>query len=162
MDNVKGRDQAIYKCRVDFRQAPTRISNINLHNLIRYHQTQQEPATMTVWPLRSQFGIMDISDEKFVKDKYFAKVNVNFNKKNVYNFFESKKIFPSIPTKLDLLILPILVDSNKNEIIFFGENPIYNNWNKYNQKYHLLTYILPSEDIEDNQVLKNNIEFIEE
>ena len=110
-------------------------------------------------------GLIDsfnISDEKFVKDKYFAKVNVNFNKKNAYNFFESKKIFPSIPTKLDLLMLPILVDSNKNEIIFFGENPIYNNWNKYNQKHHLLTYILPSEDIEDNQVLRNNIEFIEE
>ena len=87
---------------------------------------------------------------------------MNFNKKNTYNFFETKNIFPSIPAKLDLLILPILIDTNKNEIILFGENPIYNNWNKHNKKYHLLTYILPNEDIEDNQLLKNNIEYIEE
>ena len=31
MDNVKARDEATYKCRVDFRQAPTRISNIDLN-----------------------------------------------------------------------------------------------------------------------------------
>ena len=31
LDNVKGRDEGSYKCRVDFRQAPTRISNIDLH-----------------------------------------------------------------------------------------------------------------------------------
>ena len=31
MDNVKAKDEATYKCRVDFRQAPTRISNIDLN-----------------------------------------------------------------------------------------------------------------------------------
>ena len=36
------------------------------------------------------------------------------------------------------------------------------NWNKSNKKYHLLNYILPNEDIEDINVIKKNINNIEE
>jgi glucose-1-phosphate cytidylyltransferase len=36
------------------------ISDININNLVEYHQSHIEPMTMTVWPLRSQFGLVDI------------------------------------------------------------------------------------------------------
>ena len=36
------------------------------------------------------------------------------------------------------------------------------NWNKSNKKYHLLNYILPNEDIEDINIIKKNINNIEE
>ena len=58
--------------------------------------------------------------------------------------------------------MPILINRNQDEIIYFGENPIYKNWNNFNEKYHLLNYILPTEDIEDRQIFKNKIELIEE
>ena len=77
------------------------ISNINLYDLIRYHQSQQEPATMTLWPLRSQFGIVDVSDdgkvlgfqEKPVLDKwinigYFYFKNEMKEKINKFDKFE--------------------------------------------------------------------------
>ena len=97
-----------------------------------------------------------------MEDRYYATINVNFNKKNTYNYFTSQNIFPSIPRKLDLLVLPILINRNQDEIIYFGENPIYKNWNNINEKYHLLNYILPTEDIEDRQIFKNKIELIDE
>ena len=112
--------------------------------------------------IKSLIDSFNVSDEKFLEDRYFATINVSFNKKNTYNFFTSQNIFPSIPKKLDLLVLPILINRNQDEIIYFGENPIYKSWNKFNEKYHLLNYILPTEDIEDRQIFKNKIELIEE
>ena len=47
-----------------------------------------------------------------------------------------------MPKKLDLLFLPVLINNEENELIYFGENPIYNNWENYKKKHHLLNYIL--------------------
>ena len=44
----------------------------------------------------------------------------------------------------------------------FSENNFYLNWNKFNKKHHLLSYILPNEDIEDINIIKKNISNIEE
>ena len=112
--------------------------------------------------VKSLIDSFNVSDEKFFENKYHATINVNFNKKTVYNYFASQNIFPSIPKKLDLLVLPILINRNHDEVVYFGENPIYKNWNNFNEKYHLLNYILPTEDIEDMQIFKNKIELIEE
>jgi hypothetical protein len=112
--------------------------------------------------IKSLIDSFTVSDEKFFENKYYAKFNVNFNKKKAYNYFESKNIFPSIPKKLNLLFLPVLINSKENELVYFGENPIYKNWNNYKESSHLLNYILPAEDIEDMKIFNNNIESIEE
>ena len=112
--------------------------------------------------IKSLIDSFNVSDEKFIENKYYAKFNVNFNKKNTYNYFESKNIFPSIPKKLNLLFLPVLINSKENELVYFGENPIFKNWHSYKESYHLLNYILPTEDIEDIKIFNNNIELIEE
>ena len=112
--------------------------------------------------IKSLIDSFTVSDEKFFENKYYAKFNVNFNKKNVYNYFYSKNIFPSIPKKLNLLLLPVVINTEKNELVYFVENPIYQNWNNFNERFHLLNYILPTEDIEDTQIFNNNIETIEE
>jgi glucose-1-phosphate cytidylyltransferase len=39
------------------------ISNINITNLKNFHSTSDYPVTMTVWPLVSQFGIVDIDNK---------------------------------------------------------------------------------------------------
>ena len=112
--------------------------------------------------IKSLIDSFNVDDEKFIQDKYIVKINVNFNKKNTYDYFESKNIFPSMPNKINLLALPILIDNINDEVYLFGENPIFNNWNKDIKKYHLLNYLLPTEDIEDTQIIKKNISAIEE
>ena len=62
---------------------------------------------------------------------------------------------------LDIFFLPIIIDKNKDEILIFSESYIFNNWNSYIQKYHLLNYILPTEDLEDFNLIKRNLKNLE-
>ncbi len=103
-----------------------------------------------------------ITDERFIEDKYYANFDVDFEKKEVFRFLEEKNIFPSILDEKTLLILPILYDINANEVFFFNKNEFYNNWNIKNEKYYLLNYVLPNEDIEDISFIKSNIDNIED
>jgi hypothetical protein len=110
-------------------------------------------------------GLIDsftMSDEKFINNKYVVNFDVNFNKKNVLNFFEKKNIFPSIPKKKKLLLIPVMVDLQKNQISLFNKNIFYKKWNDYDERYFLLKYLLPSEDLEDLSFLVKNINSIED
>ena len=111
--------------------------------------------------IKSLVDSFSIVDEKFIENKYFAKFDVDFNKKQVLNFLERENIFPSIPIEKNLLLIPILVDIEKKQMLLFSENPYYLNWNEKNEKHYLLKYILPSEDLEDINIIKKNINNIE-
>ena len=112
--------------------------------------------------IKSLIDSFIVSDEKFFENKYYGKFDVNFNKKNTYNYLESKNIFPSIPKKIDILFLPILIDSENSQLVYFDKNPIYKQWNDQIEKYHLINYILPTEDIEDAEIFNSDIDLIEE
>ena len=111
-----------------------------------------------IYSLVESFSIVD---EKFIDNKYISKFEVEFNKKELFNFLAKKNIFPSIPKEKDLLLVPVLINSEDNELLLFSENPIYVNWNKNHKKYYLLNYILPNEDIEDINLIKRNVNNIE-
>ena len=58
-------------------------------------------------PLKELKGMIDsftISDEKFINNEYFAKLETTFNKKKIFSFLEKKNIFPSIPIKKKSII----------------------------------------------------------
>ena len=126
---------------------------------LKNDELNQLASLKTIYGLVESFSIVD---EKFTDNKYVSKFEVEFDKKQVFRYLERKNIFPSIPKEKDLLLIPILIDNNKKQILLFSENPFYINWNKSNKKYHLLNYILPNEDIEDINVIKKNINNIEE
>ena len=110
-------------------------------------------------------GLIDsftMSNEKFINNEYHVKFDVYFNKKNTLNFFEKKNIFPSIPQKKNLLLIPVFVDVQTEEILLFNNNIFFEKWNENNERYFLLDYFLPSEDLEDVNLLSQNSKSIED
>mgnify|MGYP007000384179 len=68
---------------------------------------------------------------------------------------------PSLPVKKDIIFIPIIIDQNENQIKMFSDNIIYNLWNSNIKQYDLLNYILPTEDLEDLNLVKKNIKNLE-
>ena len=58
--------------------------------------------------------------------------------------------------------LPIIIDENKKDLLIFNNNKLIKMWNEYLKSFHLIEYILPTEDLEDINLIKENYEFIEE
>ena len=111
--------------------------------------------------IKDMIETFSIKEEKFIDEVYYLSLNVSFNRKKILNLMEKKNIFPSLPVKKNIFFLPIIVDKNKDEISIFSENYIFNNWNSNIQKYHLLKYILPTEDLEDFNLIKRNSKYLE-
>ncbi len=111
--------------------------------------------------IKSFVESFSIREEKFVDNNYQAKINVNFNKKDLVNYLNSKGVITSSINLIDIVILPILIDLKKNQIFSYSNNPFFLNWNLNNEKYHQINYVLPNEDIEDFSIIRKNIGNIE-
>ena len=110
---------------------------------------------------KSLIDNFSISDEIFINNNYIAQFNVQFNKKKILKYLNKKNLIPSSPKEIETFIFPILIDTNFNELYYPNQNIFYNNWNLNTKKYHLIKYILPNEDIEDYNIIKKNINNIE-
>ncbi len=122
---------------------------------------QQKLKQIPLNQIKSMIDTFSIKEEKFVDEIYYIKLNVSFNKKIVFDLLEKKNIFPSLPTKKNIIFIPIIIDQNENQIKMFSDNIIYNQWNSNTQQFELLNYILPAEDLEDLKLIKNNIKNLE-
>ena len=112
--------------------------------------------------IKAMVDSFSIKEEKFINEVYFVKLGVSFNKKKIFNYLEEKNIFPSIPLKKKLLFIPIIIDENEKELLIFSNNKFFKEWNNHNKNFHLIEYILPTEDLEDLNLIKNRFETIEE
>ena len=124
-------------------------------------QDQNKLSKTPLGLIKSMIETFSIQEEKFINEIYYLSLNVSFNKKKILNLMEKKNIFPSLPVEKKIFFLPIIVDKNKDEISIFSENYIFNNWNFNNQKYHLLRYILPTEDLDDFNLIKRYSKILE-
>jgi len=139
-----------------------RSAFINLISMITTSDDRDKIKNTSLKALKAMIDSFTISDERFIDNEYFAKLEVSFNKKKTLLFLETENIFPSIPIRNKVLLVPILVDLKSNNINLFTENIFYQQWNSRIQNYHLLDYLLPSEDIEDLMIIQKNYDSIED
>jgi hypothetical protein len=111
--------------------------------------------------IKGMIETFSINEEKFINEIYYLSLNVSFDKKKIFNLLESKNIFPSLPIKKKVFFIPIILDEEKNEVLIFSESYLFNNWNLNIKDYHLLEYVLPTEDLEDFDLIKNNFDNLE-
>ena len=111
--------------------------------------------------IKSMIETFSIKEEKFIDQKYHLNLGVSFNKKKIYRYLEKKNILPSRILKEQFLFIPIIIDENGSSVSIFSDNPIYVYWNKKNKKYQLINYLLPSEDLEDLNIIKEKLDVIE-
>ena len=104
----------------------------------------------------------DIKNEKFINDTYKAVIDVSFNKQNTFLYFEKKNIFPSIPYNKNIIILPILINTQTNSVNLFNQNPFYKKWTIFKKEHHLINYILPPEDLDIVKILNEKINELED
>ena len=116
------------------------ISFLNLLSMITTSGDKNKIKNIPIKELKSMIDSFTISDEKFINNEYFAKLETNFNKKKILEFLEIKNIFPSIPIRNKVLLLPIIVDTETDSIYLFNNNIFYNRWNDTKKNYQLLDY----------------------
>ena len=138
-----------------------KISFSSLLSMITTSGDKNKIKNIPIKDIKSMIDSFTISDEKFINNEYFAKLETTFNKRKILKFLEKKNIFPSIPIRNNVLLVPILVDTKTNNVYLFNNNIFYDKWNNTMNNYQLLNYLLPSEDLEDLnkiQEMSNSIE----
>ncbi len=106
--------------------------------------------------IKSMIETFSIKEEKFINKTYNLNLGVSFNKRYVLNYLNKKNIFPSQIKEEKFLFIPILLDQLKNDILVYSKNPLYNNWKAENSRKQLIEYILPTEDLEDLNLIRKN------
>jgi len=112
--------------------------------------------------LKSMVDTFSIKEEKFIDNHYHANIDVSFNKKKIYEYFEKQNIFLSLPKQKKVFFIPILIDENLDEITLFSENMFYRNWTIKKEDHFQLEYILPVDDLDDVRIIKKQTNYIEE
>ena len=132
-----------------------------LISLIVKSSDQKKIKKIQLNEIKGMIESFTIKEEKFIDETYSVNLGVIFNKRKIFNYLENKNVFPSIPKKKTFLFIPIIIDQSEKDLLIFYNNQIFDEWNKNSKKTHLLNYILPTEDLEELNLLKSKFENIE-
>jgi len=132
---------------------------VSLITVSKEHKIIQE---IKLNQIKGMIESFTIKEEKFINEIYYVNLGVSFNKKKIFKFLEKKNIFPSIPLEKKFLFIPIIIEESKENLSIFSNNEFYNEWNKNNESVHLVQYILPTEDLEDFDLIKKRYNLIEQ
>ena len=134
---------------------------IKLISLIVISSDQEKIRNIKLNQIKVMIESFSIKEEKFINDIYYVNLGVSFNKKKIFKYLEDRNIFPSSAKSDKFLFIPIIIDEAEKDLLVFSNNNFFDAWNILNEDQHLIEYILPTEDLEDLKLIKNNYETIE-
>ena len=134
----------------------------SLIKLILNSEDQKRIKKIGLNEIKGMIESFSIKEEKFVNEIYYVNLGVSFNRKKVFSFLERNNIFPSIPLKKKILFIPVIIDEEKKQLLIFSNNKIFTEWNNDFKDSHLIEYILPTEDLDDLNLIRDKFEMIEE
>ena len=132
-----------------------------LISLIVNSKNQKKIEKTQINEIKGMIETFSIKEEKFIDETYYVNLGVSFNKKKIFNYLEKNNIFPSVPIKKNFLLIPIIIDMRKKDLLIFNNNKFFDEWNKNYNETHLVQYILPTEDLEDLNLIKQKFDSIE-
>jgi hypothetical protein len=133
-----------------------------LISLIVKSSDQEKINQIKLNEIKGMIESFTIKEEKFINEVYNVNLGVSFNKKKIFNYLTKKNILPSIPVRKKILFIPIIIDETKKELLIFSGNKVFDKWNDDKKNSHLIEYILPTEDLEDLNIIKKKYELIEQ
>ena len=139
-----------------------KIAYNNLILNITKSKDQLKLKDLSLIDIKTMIDNFSIKEEKFIDNIYYVNLDVSFNKKKIFSFLENKNIFPSQPKKKKVLFIPIIIEEEKKNIILFSENKFYQNWLVNNDNQNQLIYLLPTDDLDDIQIIKSKYEYLED
>ncbi len=134
----------------------------NLIRIILNSNDQKRIKQIKLSEIKGMIESFSIKEEQFINEIYYVNLGVSFNRNKIFNFLKKNNIFPSIPLKKKILFIPVIIDEEKKELLIFSNNKIFEKWNNDIKNFHLIEYILPTEDIEDISIIKDKFGVIEE
>ena len=63
---------------------------------------------------------------------------MQFSKRKILSYLNNRDIIPSSLKEIDILLIPVLIDTDLNELYYLNQNDFYNNWNLSTKKYYLI------------------------
>ena len=129
----------------------------NLANNILKKKDQKELLSTDLKTIKSLIENYQIIQEEILDDIYTIKVSITFNRDLVSQFFNRKNIIYSEVTKL--LVFPILILDSELQV--FSQNKFFKEWNEQ-KDFENINFILPVENVDDIEFIKNNLQFLEE
>tara|TARA_B100000963_G_C22611299_1_gene664998 strand:- start:623 stop:1693 length:1071 start_codon:yes stop_codon:yes gene_type:complete len=133
-----------------------------LISLITISSDQKIINSVKLNQIKGMIESFSIKEEKFIDEVYYVNLGVSFNKKKVLRYLEKENIFPSTPLKKKILFVPVIIDENVEDLLVFSKNKFYEEWNNKNKSFHLVEYLLPTEDLEDLNLIKKEYDNIEQ
>jgi len=139
-----------------------KIAFQNLISSITKSSDQNKLKNFSLSDIKTIIDSFSIKEEKFIENIYYVNLDVTFNKKKVFSLLEKNNIFPSQPKKRKILFIPLLIDEEQKDLILFSENIFFKNWLITKDEKSQLQYVLPSEDLDDVQLIRSKYDFLEE